>query len=166
VPSVDFAAATLTGLQHHHVCWLLTLISDPTIAHYEPLPVPPSDPQAIEILTTFVERLASPHPSVQAWVVMEAGRRVGTCQLRPSHDGYLVGVSLQPDARARGLGTALFTALGHWGLTDGDFVAGEVEDDNLLSHRALASAGYHPESRYGIELADGRPTTVTRYQIP
>jgi GNAT superfamily N-acetyltransferase len=161
-PSVDYSGTELVGLQHHHLCWMLTLIADPTIAHYEPLPVPPSDPQAAEILGTFVDRLDAPHPDAQAWVVMEAGRRVGTCQLRRTGEGHLVGVSLEPGARDRGLGTALFKALGDWGLHDGLFVAGEVEDDNVLSHGAILSAGYCPQDRYQIVLADGRPTTVTR----
>ena len=165
-PTIDYTATELVGLEHHHLCWLLTLLTDPTIAHYEPLPVPPSDPQAAEILGTFIDRLAPPQPAAQAWIVLEAGQRVGACQLRRHGDGHLVGVSLQADVRQRGLGTALFKALGHWGLTDGGFVAGEVEDDNLLSHHALQSAGYTPEDRYNIQLADGRPTTVTRYETP
>ena len=73
-------------------------------------------------------------------------------------------MSLQPDARERGLGTALFKALGDWGLRDGGFVAGEVEDDNVLSHRAIASAGYDSRDHYTIVLADGRPAMVTRYE--
>ncbi|MEY2404051.1 MAG: FR47-like protein [Acidimicrobiaceae bacterium] len=165
-PSVDFAATELVGLQHHHVCWMLTLLADPTIAHYEPLPVAPSDPQAADILGTFIDRLDPARRIAQGWLVMEAGQRVGVCQLRRDGEGHLVGVSLQAEARNRGLGTALFKALGHWGLEDGEFVAGEVEDDNVPSHRSILSAGYEARDRYGIVLADGRPTTVTRYERP
>jgi hypothetical protein len=163
-PLVDYTATELIGLHHHHVCWMLTLLADPTIAHYEPLPVPPSDPQAEEILGTFIDRLAPCRRSAQGWVVVEAGQRVGVCQLRRTGEGHLVGVSLQADARERGLGTALFKTLGDWGLRDGGFVAGEVEDDNVLSHRAIASAGYSSRDQYTIVLADGRPAPVTRYE--
>ena len=163
-PTVNFDGTELVGLQHHHICWMLTLLTDPTIAHYEPLPVPVSDPHAADILGTFINRLTPPRPSAQGWVVVEAGQRVGVCQLRRTGEGHLVGVSLQAQARNRGLGTALFTALGQWGLTDGGFVAGEVEDDNLLSHNALQTAGYQSQDRYAIVLADGRPTMVTRYE--
>lgn len=163
-PSVGYAGTELIGLRHHHICWMLTLLNDPTIAHYEPLPVAPSDPQAAEILGTFVNRLSPPRPSAHGWVVLESGRRVGVCQLRRTGEGHLVGVSLQADVRNRGLGTALFKALSDWGLEDGGFVAGEVEDDNVLSHNALQSAGYTPSDRYAIVLADGRPTMVTRYE--
>jgi GNAT superfamily N-acetyltransferase len=163
-PSVAYPATELLGLEHHHVCWMLTLLADPTIAHYEPLPVPPSDPQATDILATFIDRLSPPAPTAQAWVVEEAGLRVGVCQLRRTGEGHLVGVSLQPDARDRGLGTALFTTLSEWGLRDGGFVAGEVEDDNLPSHHALQAAGFTPRDRYAIVLADRRPATVTRYE--
>jgi GNAT superfamily N-acetyltransferase len=163
-PLVDYASTELIGLQHHHVCWMLTLLADPTIAHYEPLPVPPSDPQAADILGTFIERLAPSRRSAQGWLVMEANQRVGVCQLRRTGEGHLVGVSLAPEARERGLGTALFKTLGDWGLRDGGFVAGEVEDDNMLSHRSIVSAGYASQDRYGIVLANGRPTTVTRYE--
>jgi GNAT superfamily N-acetyltransferase len=164
-PVVDYDATELVGLRHHHICWLLTLIADPTISHYEPMPVPVSDPQAAEILASFVDRLAPPRPTAQAWVVYEAGRRVGSCQLRRSGEGHLVGVSLQPDVRERGLGTALFKTLGDWGLRSGEFVAGEVEDDNVISHRAIVSAGYLQGDRYPIALADSRPAMVTRYQV-
>jgi GNAT superfamily N-acetyltransferase len=164
-PLVNYASIELVALQHHHVCWMLTLLADPMIAHYEPLPVPPSDPQATEILGTFIDRLPPNGGSAQGWVVMEAGQRVGVCQLRRSGDGHLVGVSLEPAARERGLGTALFKALGHWGVRDGGFVAGEVEDDHVLSHRAILSAGYDPRDHYSIVLADGRPAMVTRYEI-
>ena len=163
-PVVDYASTELLGLQHHHICWMLTLLADPTIAHYEPLPVPPSDPQAEEILGTFVDRLTPCRRSAQGWVVVEAGQRVGVCQLRRTGEGHLVGVSLQADARERGLGTALFKALGDWGLRDGGFVAGEVEDDNILSHRAITSAGYDSRDQYNIVLADGRSAMVTRYE--
>ena len=138
--------------------------TDPTIAHYEPLPVPPSDPQAADILGTFIDRLTPPRPSAQGWVVLEGGQRVGLCQLRRTGEGHLVGVTLEAPARNRGLGTALFKALGDWGLRDGGFVAGEVEDDNVLSHVALDNAGYAEKDRYAIVLADGRPTMVTRYE--
>jgi hypothetical protein len=164
-PVVDYASTELVGLQHHDVCWMLTLLADPTIAHYEPLPVPPSDPQAADILATFIDRLTPPAQSAQGWLVLEAGQRVGVCQLRRIGEGHLVGVSLQPHARQRGLGTALFTSLGTWGLRDSGFVAGEVEDDNVLSHRSIVSAGYDSRDRYAIVLADGRPTTVTRYEF-
>ena len=163
-PGVGFAATELVGLEHHHICWMLTLLADPTISYYEPLPVPPSDPQAADILGRFMDRLSVDSPTAQAWLVLEAGRRVGVCQLRRTGEGHLVGVSLHPGARQRGLGTALFKALSDWGLRDGGFVAGEVEDDNLLSHNALQSAGYAPEDRYALLLADGRPTMVTRYE--
>ena len=163
-PTVNFDGTELVGLQHHHICWMLTLLTDPTIAHYEPLPVPVSDPHAADILGTFINRLTPPRASAQGWVVVEAGQRVGVCQLRRTGEGHLVGVSLQAQARNRGLGTALFTALGQWGLNDGGFVAGEVEDDNLLSHNALQTAGYQSQDRYAIVLADGRPTMVTRYE--
>lgn len=163
-PSVHYDATELVGLQHHDICWMLTLLADPTIAYYEPLSVPPSDPQAADILGRFVNRLAGPRPSAQGWVVLEAGRRVGVCQLRRTGEGHLVGVSLEAAARNRGLGTALFKALGDWGLHDGGFVAGEVEDDNVLSHNALQSAAYTNTDRYAIVLADGRPAMVTRYE--
>ena len=163
-PTVGFEATELLGLQHHHICWMLTLLADPTIAYYEPLPVPVSDPQAADILGTFINRLSPPRSSAQGWVVMEAGQRVGVCQLRRTGEGHLVGVSLEASARNRGLGTALFKALGDWGLQDGGFVAGEVEDDNVLSHNALLTAGYTSQDRYAIVLADGRPTMVTRYE--
>jgi RimJ/RimL family protein N-acetyltransferase len=163
-PLIGYEATELFGLQHHHICWMLTLLADPTIAHYEPLPVPPSDPQAADILATFIDRLTPARPSAQGWMVLEAGQQVGVCQLRRTGPGHLVGVSLRAEARNRGLGTALFTALSDWGLGDGSFVAGEVEDDNLPSHNALQSAGYTPNDRYAIVLADGRPTTVTRYE--
>ena len=163
-PVIGYEATELVGLQHNHICWMLTLLADPTISHYEPLPVPPSDPQAADILGTFIERLAPPRPTAQGWVILEAGERVGVCQLRRTGEGHLVGVSLQADARNRGLGTALFRALGDWGLHDGGFVAGEVEDDNLPSHNALHAAGYTSKDRYAIVLADGRATTVTRYE--
>jgi GNAT superfamily N-acetyltransferase len=163
-PNVDYAATDLVGLEHHHICWMLTLLADPTIAHYEPLPVPPSDPQAEDILGRFIDRLTPGRQSAQGWVVMEAGERVGICQLRRTGEGHLVGVSLQPSARERGLGTALFKALGEWGLRDGGFVAGEVEDDNVLSHGAIASAGYDSRDHYAIVLDDGRPAMVTRYE--
>jgi GNAT superfamily N-acetyltransferase len=164
-PLVDFTATSLVGVEHHHVCWMLTLMADPTIAHYEPLPVPASDPQAAEILASFIERrIQSPHPTAQGWIVTEAGRRVGLCQLRRTGEGHVVGVSLQADARNRGLGSALFKALAGWGLTDGEYVAGEVEDDNLISHAAIATAGYESCDRYPVVLADGRPTMVTRYE--
>ena len=164
-PVVNSESTELIGLRHHHVCWMLTLLADPTIAHYEPLPVPPSDPQAADILGTFIDRLMPPVRSAQGWLVMEAGRRVGVCQLRRTGEGHLVGVSLETAARERGLGTSLFKALGDWGMRDGRFVAGEVEDDNVLSHRAIHSAGYNPQDRYTIVLADGRPATVTRYEV-
>ena len=163
-PTVNYQATELIGLQHHHICWMLTLLTDPTIAHYEPLPVPPSDPQAADILGTFIDRLTPPRPSAQGWVVLEGGQRVGLCQLRRTGEGHLVGVTLEAPARNRGLGTALFKALGDWGLRDGGFVAGEVEDDNVLSHVALDNAGYAEKDRYAIVLADGRPTMVTRYE--
>jgi GNAT superfamily N-acetyltransferase len=164
-PLVDYKATTLVGVEHHHVCWMLTLMSDPTITHYEPLPVPATDPQAAEILASFIERrIQSPQPTAQGWIVTEAGQRVGLCQLRRTGEGHLVGVSLLPSARNRGLGSALFRALGDWGLTDGDYVAGEVEDDNLISHSAIATAGYESCDRYPVVLADGRPTMVTRYE--
>lgn len=163
-PTVGYEATELVGLEHHHICWMLTLLSDPTISYYEPLPVPPSDPQAADILGRFMDRITADRPTAQGWLVLEAGQRVGVCQLRRTGEGHLVGVSLQPGARDRGLGTALFTALSDWGLEDGGFVAGEVEDDNALSHYALQSAGYAPEDRYALVLADGRPTMVTRYE--
>jgi GNAT superfamily N-acetyltransferase len=164
-PAVDYAAVELVGLEHHHVCWLLTLLSDPTIAHYEPMAVPPDDPRATELLASFIDRLALPGGPAQAWMVLEAGHRVGTCQLRRRDQGHLVGVSLEPGVRERGLGTALFKTLAGWGLRDGEFVAGEVEDDNVLSHGAIVSAGYAPEDRYSIVLDDGRQAVVTRYQV-
>jgi len=163
-PTIGYAATELVGLEHHHICWMLTLLSDPTISYYEPMPVPPSDPQAADILGRFMDRLTADRPSAQGWMVLEAGRRVGVCQLRRTGAGHLVGVSLQATARDRGLGTAIFKALSDWGLQDGGFVAGEVEDDNVLSHNALQSAGYSPEDRYALVLADGRPTMVTRYE--
>jgi len=163
-PTVNYDATELLGLEHHHICWMLTLLSDPTIAHYEPMPVPPKDPQAEEILGTFIDRLAPCRRSAQGWLVMEAGQRVGVCQLRRTGEGHLVGVSLQESARKRGLGTALFKALGDWGLRDGGFVAGEVEHDNVLSHGAIVSAGYIPRDHYTIVLADRRPARVTRYE--
>ena len=163
-PTVGYSATELVGLEHHHICWMLTLLADPTISYYEPLPVPPSDPQAADILGRFMDRITVDRPTAQGWMVLEAGQRVGVCQLRRTGEGHLVGVSLQADARARGLGTALFKALSDWGLQDGGFVAGEVEDDNSLSHNALQSAGYIPEDRYALVLADGRPTMVTRYE--
>jgi GNAT superfamily N-acetyltransferase len=163
-PTVHYRATELAKLQHHHVGWMLSLLRDAAIAFYEPLPVPATDRQAAEIVGTFINRLAPPEPSAQGWVILENGRRVGVCQLRRSGEGHLVGVSLQPTARNRGLGTELFKALAGWGLRDGGFVAGEVEDDNLLSHRALRSAGYIAGDRYPIVLADGRATIVTRYE--
>ena len=83
-----------------------------TIARYEPLPVPAADGRAAEILGTFIDRLKERPPTVQGWLVLEAGQPVGVCQLRREGDGHLVGVSLLPVARNRGLGTALFHALG------------------------------------------------------
>ena len=163
-PTIGYAATELVGLEHHHICWMLTLLSDPTISYYEPMPVSPSDPQAADILGQFMDRISVDRSSAQAWLVLEAGRRVGVCQLRRTGEGHLVGVSLQATARDRGLGTAVFKALSDWGLEDGGFVAGEVEDDNVLSHNALQSAGYAPEDRYALVLADGRPTMVTRYE--
>jgi GNAT superfamily N-acetyltransferase len=163
-PAVSYRATELLKLQHHHVGWMLSLMADATIAFYEPLPVPPTTSEAAEILGTFINRQAPPEPTAQGWVILENGRRVGVCQLRRSDEGHLVGVSLQPSARNRGLGTALFEALGAWGLRDGGFVAGEVEDDNVLSHRALQSAGFLARDRYPVVLADGRPTIVTRYE--
>jgi GNAT superfamily N-acetyltransferase len=163
-PLVRYRATDLTTLRHRHIGWMLTLLSDSTIAHYEPLPVPPTDTEAPEILATFIRRQSPPDRSVQGWVILENGRKVGVCQLRRSGEGHLVGVSLQPNVRNRGLGTALFKALGDWGLIDGSFVAGEVEDDNLLSHKALQSAGYTARDRYPVVLADGRHTIVTRYE--
>ena len=163
-PAVRYRATELAKLQQHHVGWMLSLLADATIAFYEPLPVPVTDSRAVDILSTFINRLTPPEPSAQGWVVLENGRRVGVCQLRRSGEGHMVGVSLQPTARNRGLGTALFTALAGWGLRDGGFVAGEVEDDNVLSHRALQSAGYTSADRYPIVLADGRATVVTRYE--
>jgi GNAT superfamily N-acetyltransferase len=163
-PTVRYRATELTKLRHHHVSWMLSLLADATIAFYEPLPVSPTDEAAADILGTFIDRQAPPERNAQGWVILENGRRVGVCQLRRSGEGHLVGVSLQPSARNRGLGTALFKALGSWGLTDGGFVAGEVEDDNVLSHRALQSAGYLARDRYPVVLADGRPTIVTRYE--
>jgi len=163
-PTVGYSGTELVGLEHHHICWMLTLLTDPTISYYEPLPVPPSDPQAADILARFMDRITVDRPTAQGWMVLEAGQRVGVCQLRRTGEGHLVGVSLRADARARGLGTAIFKALSDWGLQDGGFVAGEVEDDNALSHNALQSAGYTPEDRYALVLADGRPTMVTRYE--
>lgn len=163
-PTVGYSGTELVGLEHHHICWMLTLLTDPTISYYEPLPVPPSDPQAADILARFMDRITVDRPTAQGWMVLEAGQRVGVCQLRRTGEGHLVGVSLQADARARGLGTAIFKALSDWGLEDGGFVAGEVEDDNTLSHNALQSAGYTPQDRYALVLADGRPTMVTRYE--
>ena len=163
-PAVDYGAVELVGLEHHHVCWLLTLLSDPAIAHYEPMALPADDPRAPELLASFVDRLALPGATAQAWMVLEAGRGVGACQLRRRDGGHLVGVSLEPGVRERGLGTALFKALAGWGLRDGGFVAGEVEDDNVLSHGAIVSAGYAPEDRYPIVLDDGRRALITRYQ--
>jgi GNAT superfamily N-acetyltransferase len=163
-PAVRYRATELTKLRHHHVGWMLSLLTDSTIAYYEPLPVSPTDEAAADILGSFIERQSPPERIAQGWVILENGRRVGVCQLRRSDEGHLVGVSLQPSARNRGLGTALFKALGAWGLTDGGFVAGEVEDDNVLSHRALQSAGYIARDRYPVVLADGRPTIVTRYE--
>ena len=163
-PSVRYRATELTKLRHHHVGWMLSLLADATIAFYEPLPVAPTDAAAADILGTFIDRQSPPERNAQGWVILENGRRVGVCQLRRSDEGHLVGVSLEPSARNRGLGTALFKALGEWGLTDGGFVAGEVEDDNILSHRALQSAGYIARDRYPVLLADGRPTIVTRYE--
>ena len=49
-PTIGYAATELVGLEHHHICWMLTLLSDPTISYYEPMPVVPSDPQAADIL--------------------------------------------------------------------------------------------------------------------
>jgi GNAT superfamily N-acetyltransferase len=163
-PAVQYRATELTNLRHHHVSWMLSLLEDTTISYYEPLPVAPTDAEAADIIGGFIDRQTPPERAGQGWVILENGRRVGVCQLRRSGEGHLVGVSLESSARNRGLGTALFKALGDWGLTDGAFVAGEVEDDNVLSHRALQSAGYLAGDRYPVVLANGRPTIVTRYE--
>jgi len=55
---------------------------------------------------------------------------------------------------------------GSWGRRDGEFVAGEVEDGNGLSHGAVLSAGYSRDCGYLIVLGDGRPAMVTRYLVP
>jgi RimJ/RimL family protein N-acetyltransferase len=164
-PAVDYPATHPVDLVDADLTFLVELLSDPTIAWYEPLPVPPTDPTAIQLVRSFVHKASDPAGDTLGWALIEAGRRVGVCQLRRDDDGYLVGASLLASARGRGLGTAIFRALAIYAFRDlhANHVAGEVEDENIPSIRALHNASYAPVARYPKVLDNGRETVVSRF---
>jgi len=164
-PLVDFPAVRAAVLADTDALFLLELLSDPAVCWYEPLAVPPTSPAAIHLVRNYIHKASHPTSTTSGWAVVEAGQRVGVCQLRQKDDGYLVGASLFPHIRGRGLGTAIFKSLAAYafGNLDASHVAGEVEDDNIPSIRALHKAAYVPSDRYQKTLDNGRPATVTRF---
>jgi RimJ/RimL family protein N-acetyltransferase len=166
VPDVAFPATLPVELIDDDVSFLLELLSDPTIAWYEPLAVPVAHPSAIQMVRSYIRKSSDPAGETLGWALLESGVRVGVCQLRREDDGYLVGASLFPAVRGRGLGTAIFKALALYGFHNlgAGHVAGEVEDDNTASIRALSKASYVPVSRYPTTLDNGRLAIRTRYE--
>jgi RimJ/RimL family protein N-acetyltransferase len=165
VPSVDYPTVRPDHLRERDLRWMVGLLADPDIAWYEPLPVPQGDPRAEDLVRGFIRRSGHPSSRTAAWLILENGRRVGVAQLRRLGEGRLVGVSLAPAVRGRGMGTALFRALAAFATqhVGAEYVAGEVEDDNLPSIGALHKAGYLAEDRYPTTLDNGRQTVVTRF---
>jgi RimJ/RimL family protein N-acetyltransferase len=145
--------------------FLLELLSDPTIAWYEPMTLPASDAGARDLVVSYICKANDPSSMILGWSLIENHVKVGVCQLRREDGRFLVGVSLFPWARSRGLGTAVFSALAElaYDRLHATHVAGEVEDENIASIKALEKAGYVPTDRYGRTLDNGRRTLVTRY---
>ena len=162
---VPYPATRSTALHDEDTGFLLDLLGDPTIAWYEPLPVPASDPSAPGLVMSYIRKASDPASSIWGWLLVENGIQVGVCQLRGEGRGFLVGASLLPFARGRGLGTAVFVALARLGydVLEASHVAGEVEDDNIASIRAIRKAAYVATDRYPRTLDNGRPALVTRY---
>jgi RimJ/RimL family protein N-acetyltransferase len=163
--AVSYPATRSRLLDEGDAAFMLELLSDPTIAWYEPLAVPATDAAAPGLILSYIRKASDPSSVIIGWSLIEQGRRVGVCQLRREGEGFLVGASLLPSARGRGLGTAVFEALAALGYThlDARHVAGEVEDDNIASIRALGKASYVPTDRYRRVLDNGRVPIVTRY---
>jgi RimJ/RimL family protein N-acetyltransferase len=162
---VRYPATLSDSLHEADVSFLLDLLSDPTIAWYDPMAVPASDPTAAGLALSYIRKSSDPSSTVVGWALIENGAKVGTCQLRCDDGGFLVGTSLLPSARGRGLGTAVFSALADlaYNRLGATHVAGEVEDDNIASIKALRKALYVPTDRYRNTLDNGRTPTVTRY---
>jgi RimJ/RimL family protein N-acetyltransferase len=162
---VRYPATRSDSLHEADASFLLDLVSDPTIAWYEPLAVPASDPTAADLVLSYIRKASDPSSAIVGWSLIENGWKVGTCQLRGDGGGFLVGTSLLPSARGRGLGTAVFSALADLACNrlGATHVAGEVEDDNIASINALKKALYVPTDRYRRTLDNGRAPIVTRY---
>jgi RimJ/RimL family protein N-acetyltransferase len=162
---VRYPATRSDSLHEADASFLLELLSDPTIAWYEPMPVPTSDPAADGLVLSYIRKANDPASAIVGWSLIENGWKVGVCQLRHDNGGFLVGTSLLPFARGRGLGTAVFTALADlaYNRLGATHVAGEVEVDNIASIKALEKASYVPTDRYRITLDNGRAPMVTRY---
>lgn len=175
LPPLQYPEGALAHFHSEDLSFLTRLLSDPTVSWYEPLEVSLPDPGGAEIVESFlakqlqlveIDRAPGSESWTRAWLVFQAGRKVGSCQLRPEEDGCLVGASLMPQARGRGLGSAIFSALAvHAYALGATHVAGEAETDNLPSLRALEKAGYTSVARYRLILANQRGADVVRYQI-
>ena len=99
------------------------------------------------------------------------GERVGFVRFRPCVDpeglsatAVDIGVNVAPEARGRGVGTALLVAASEVALAAAEVVLAEVRPGNNASTRAFLAAGYAPIDD-GTHDVDGEPVPVLRYVL-
>jgi len=113
------------------------------------------------------------HPEYPAPVfALREGRRIGFLRFESMEHplglgGRTVGVSINiaPEARGKGLGTAVLkAALSHLAMQGFDTVCAEVREENVASRKAFAAAGFRDLGPFRKLIADtGEQCTVIRF---
>ncbi|GAA1895615.1 GNAT family N-acetyltransferase [Asanoa iriomotensis] len=83
-------------------------------------------------------------PRIRAWWAIRDGDQVVACAADRSRGGvgFLAGIAVHPDARGRGLGTALTAALTRHLVAEHGTAALGVMSDNAVANRIYESLGY------------------------
>jgi len=113
------------------------------------------------------------HPEYPAPVfALREGRRIGFLRFEPMQHprglrGRTVGVSINiaPEIRGQGLGTAVLkAALKHLAMQGVDTVCAEVREENVVSRKAFAAAGFRDLGPFRKLIADtGEQCDVIRF---